>query len=162
MEEIDTLVAAPDWSPDGTQIVCVVEFNPAREFFGDRTIHILNVRDALQGTGDNYLRPLPRVSDSFNDWPAWSPDGTQIAFSAVVGVHRDIFTMNADGTNLRQLTQTENVDEMGPTWSPDGTQIAFQSNLDGNWDIFTMNADGTGHRRLTTNTASDVDPSWGP
>ena len=160
----DTLAFGPDWSPDGTQIVCVVEFNPDHQLFGEKTIHVLNVQDALQGEGASiaHLRPLPPAGRPFNDHPAWSPKGSEIAFSAVVDGQRDLYVVNADGTNLRPLTQTKDFDEFSPAWSPDGTQIVFQANPDGNWDIYRMNADGTGRQRLTTDTASDVDPNWVP
>jgi len=158
----DTLVFGPDWSPDGTQIVCVVEFNPDQKLFGETTIHVLNVRDILQGSGSAHLRPLPRAGSPFNDHPAWSPKGSEIVFSAVVDGRRDIYVVNADDANLRRLTQTKDFDEFSPAWSPDGTQIVFQANPDGNWDIYIMNADGTGRRRLTTDTASNVDPDWCP
>jgi Tol biopolymer transport system component len=169
-EGTDTLVYDPEWSPDGTQILCVVEYNPDGQFFGQTTLHVLDVSDALQGAGSARLRALPRAGSLFNDWPAWSPDGSQIAFSAVStegGGHRDIYVINTDGTNLQQLTLTEDVDELGPAWSPDGTRIVFQANPNGNWDIYVMNvedalqgADGTDPRPLTTDTESDVDPDW--
>jgi TolB protein len=66
--------------------------------------------------------------------PAWSPDGTEIAFT----LWPDIWVMNADGTQRRQVTDdpssTHRVGE--PTWSPDGTQIAFNAN---NQDIWVVN-----------------------
>ena len=68
--------------------------------------------------------------------------------------------INADGTNLRQLTETKDFDELAPAWSPDGTRIVFQANPNGNWDIYVMNADGTDQQPLTIDTESDVDPNW--
>jgi TolB protein len=163
VEGTDTSVFDAEWSPDGTQIACVVEFNPDGQFFGETTLHVLDISDILQGVGSPRLQPLPRADSLFNDWPAWSPEGSQIAFSAVSagdGGHRDIYVINADGTNLQQLTQTKDVDELGPAWSPDGTRIVFQANPNGNWDIYVMNTDGTDQRPLTTDTESDVDPDW--
>lgn len=66
--------------------------------------------------------------------PAWSPDGTEIAFT----LWPDIWVMNADGSERRRVTNdpssTHRVGE--PTWSPDGTQIAFNAN---NQDIWVVN-----------------------
>jgi TolB protein len=60
-----------------------------------------------------------------------------------------IFTMNIDGTNIRQLTHDGNNGD--PVWSPDGTQISFGSDREGNekLNIFVMNADGSNVRQLT-------------
>ena len=51
--------------------------------------------------------------------------------------------MNADGTELRQLTDNDDDDGL-PVWSPDGESIAFWSDRTGDLEIFVMNADGTG------------------
>jgi TolB protein len=159
-----TLIFGPAWSPDGTQIVCVVDFNPDQEFFGETTIHIFDVGEILPVEGNDIspMQPLPSPGSPYNDSPKWSPDGTQIVFSAVLRGHRDIFVVNANGTNLQQLTQTEHYDEFAPAWSPDGTQIIFQANPDGQWDIFVIKADGNNLRQITTDTASEVDPDWSP
>jgi len=68
--------------------------------------------------------------------------------------------MNADGTNVRQLTDSPGIVDENPIWSPDGTQIVFQTNRDGNFEIYVMNADGSNARRLTDNPAGDYWPSW--
>ena len=73
----------------------------------------------------------------------------------------EIFVVNADGTNVRQLTNDPHYDEK-PSWSPDGTQIAFQSDRDGELEIFVMNADGSNVRQLTNNTYRDWASSWSP
>lgn len=95
--------------------------------------------------------------------PAWSPDGTQIAFySEVDGKPADLFVMDASGGNLRQLTATPEA-EGYPAWSPDGRQIAFESHTaNGNFDVYVMDADGANVRRLTQAPRRDVGPAWSP
>jgi Tol biopolymer transport system component len=69
--------------------------------------------------------------------------------------------MNANGSNLRQLTTdatTQNALGDRPDWSPDGKQVAF----DDLQDIYVMNADGTDVTRLTTDPAQDTEPSFSP
>jgi CSLREA domain-containing protein len=83
------------------------------------------------------------------------------------GVHNpegdlEIFTMNPDGTALKQLTKNT-VGDFNPSYSSDGKKIAFSSARAGNLDIFVMNAGGTNQTNLTTkNTGSDFNPTFSP
>jgi WD40-like Beta Propeller Repeat len=106
---------------------------------------------------------------SFNGdelYPAWSPDGTKIAFQQDPGLHPEIWSANADGSNLRQLT-SNTADDLHPAWSPDGTKIVFASDRStpgGNLsDLIVMNADGTNQVNVTNTPTIDEDyPSWSP
>jgi len=85
--------------------------------------------------------------------PAWSPDGTQIAFTRSSSSNQ-IFVMNADGSNQRRLTQSGN--DRYPTWSPDGTKIAFLSSSCPGCSattIYVMNADGSDQRIILVSDA---------
>lgn len=73
----------------------------------------------------------------------------------------DIYTANADGTNLRRLTNYGVYTAEG-VLSPDGKHIVFTSLKDGDLDIYTMNVDGTNVRRLTSITGYDGGPWWSP
>lgn len=88
--------------------------------------------------------------------PAWSPDGTRIAFER----NRKIFIINSDGGALRQMTRSGTPD-VQPAWSPDGTRIAFARGLLKH-EIFAKRVDGTGLVNLTRNAADDTEPSWSP
>ncbi len=94
--------------------------------------------------------------------PAWSPDGTRIAFArSLGGCCSDIYVMDADGTNVTQVTTGPDPDN-APTWSPDGTQLAFHSLRGANYDIYKVNVNGTGETRLTTDAGFDMEPDWSP
>ncbi|HMS42041.1 MAG TPA: hypothetical protein PKE69_17545, partial [Pyrinomonadaceae bacterium] len=73
----------------------------------------------------------------------------------------DIFTMNSDGTNLTNITNSATIDTE-PNYSPDGSKIVFSTNRDGNNEIYRMNQDGTNPMRLTNNSASDISPYYSP
>ena len=96
---------------------------------------------------------------------AWAPDCSRIAFTSnrkgSIGFRNDIYTMDADGTNVVNLTKTRR-DDSQPDWSPDGTRIAFASEIKGNTDIYVMNADGTGQTNLTNMPGLNLTPSWSP
>jgi len=108
------------------------------------------------GTVMTPLTDLP--TDQFH--PAWSPDGTRIAFDAQ-GEGMQIDIMDVDGSNLQTLTEGPGWNYL-PAWSPDGASIAFVSNRDGNDEIYVMNADGSGQKRLTADADEDLSPSWSP
>jgi len=76
--------------------------------------------------------------------PAWSPDGTSIAFTSDADGDSNIYTMRADGTRLVQITDSP-LDEYGPVWSPDGRRIAYSSweTEEGPFAIHVMQRDGT-------------------
>ena len=104
--------------------------------------------------------------------PAWSPDGTKIAFTSTRdrNVSEDfnfnVYKMLSDGSS--QLRLTKNLaNDQAPTWSPGGTKVAFQSDRSGNWEIYTMKAKPESRRNrpvnLTKNAASlDLRPTWSP
>lgn len=107
------------------------------------------------------LQTFQDSGSSLGEFPAWSPDGTHIVFHSRRDGNREIYTVNADLSNLKRLTDNAAEDAFS-TWSPDGSQIAFQSDRDGNLEIYVMNADGTNLRNLTNNPADDTLPTWYP
>ena len=95
--------------------------------------------------------------------PVWSPNGRKIAFMSKRDVDFDIYVADADGGNVRQLTDDPGND-FNPPWSPDGHRIAWNSDRDPTHDfeIYTMRADGSDVRRLTHAPGIDSVPSWSP
>ena len=109
--------------------------------------------------------------------PKWSPDGRRIAFTRREDVggeytkfsEDDVFVMDADGTDLRQLTPDRAGIHAGqPAWSPDGRSLVFVRGASvpsalvvRPGSLFVMNADGSDMRRLTRNWL-DAGPAWSP
>lgn len=89
---------------------------------------------------------------------------TQCDYNSEVGDRTcDILTMNADGSEQINLTNSPTISETNPVWSPDGSRIAFVSDIGAfNQDIWVMNADGSNLVRVTQQTAWQFGPTWSP
>jgi TolB protein len=99
------------------------------------------------------------VGNSFS--PAWSSNGAKLAYSASKAGDNEIFTADASGANLKQVTTLRGPD-MSPTWNPKtNSQIAWCSGRTGLPQIYTMDSDGTNVSRLTDGGYA-TSPSWSP
>ena len=144
----------PSYSPDGSKIVFRGDHDLV-DHSGDEELYVMDA------DGTNIVQLTS--NDVFDSAPAFSPDGTQLAFESARdsgdALALDLYVMNADGSDVRRLTADPAHDE-GPIWSPDGTKIAFTSERGGSSDIWVMNADGSGPRRLTDDPSRDESPDW--
>ena len=78
------------------------------------------------------------------DWfPAWSPDGSKIAFASNRSGNFDIYTMYPNGTFISNVTNTPDCQESDPAWSPDGSKIAFSRICSGWFGSAILETDGT-------------------
>jgi TolB protein len=150
----------PAISPDGLRVAF------ASAASGDSGIKVVGVDGAnLQTLTSNSSLPYSE--------PAWSPDGSTIAFvrgfdptAEGVANHTscgfEIFTVNVD--DGRETNLTRGAGGTDPSWSPDGTRIAFASDRDGSngFDIYSMTADGCDVKQLTTDAGNEAEPAWSP
>ncbi|NJL06671.1 MAG: hypothetical protein HC911_17570 [Chloroflexaceae bacterium] len=141
----------PRLSPAGDRVV----FQSLRN--GNWDVCVVDVA----GIPETNLRCLTTSSLADDIEPAWSPDGSQIAFVSnrePDGWYR-IYVMNADGSNVRAIATGG-----APAWAPDGNRLVYRD-----WDeevrntnIYTINLDGSGRTELTNTTAEDRFPVWSP
>ena len=163
-------------SPDGTRLTYVRASRQGEEDYST----VIAIQDVA--TGEVIELDATRASgrDGSNEAPVWSPDGRQLLFTresiSVATLDQRLpgtatFLVDADGSNLRQLTDTV-LFGRDAAWSPDGSTIAFTSaiawlgvdqysgkreNFNEDSDVYTVRADGTDLRRLTNFAPARVD-----
>lgn len=142
------LLSDARWSPSGGHIV----FAASRA--NKESIIVMDTVDF--SPKENLTLDLDQAVD-----PRWSPDGSRIAFTSSQLGLRDIYVMNADGSNKVNLTSGAGDDRL-PVWSPDGMRILFSTTRDNNGELYAINADGTGLKNLTNNSADDGSAQWSP
>jgi Tol biopolymer transport system component len=77
----------------------------------------------------------------------WSPDGHRIAFASNRDDNLEVYAMDAQGSNVAQLTRSTG--STMPAWSSDGRKITFACDRSGHYRICVMDADGSNVRQLT-------------
>lgn len=147
----------PSWSPDAQQIAY-----ERQEVIQNSEYHIFVMN--ADGSGVTNLAPPEWTGGE----PAWSPDGTRIAFrSHHGGSGGDLWTIAPDGSQLTQLTIGGSLDT-NPSWSPDGKRLVFtrfRGALDEggtDFDLFVINRDGTGLTQLTDDDRRSSEADWSP
>ncbi len=167
----DAYTAEGVLSPDGRRIV----FTSLKD--GDLDIYTMNV----DGSDVKRLTTTP----GYDGGPWWSPDGTKIVYRAhhpkdslelrqyrellaqrfIRPSKVELFVMNADGSDNRQITQLGGAN-FGPSWTPDGQRIIFASNHKNprsrNFDLYLVNLDGSNLEQVTTNAEFDGFPMFSP
>src|ERR1700692_2336266 len=148
----DQIWEAPNWSPDGKYLIANS---------GGAIYKIALKRD---GTAETPQRLAIPANFQCNNDKAISPSGTMLAFSATVPPHKgsQVFVANADGTNVRLMTQESPTYFHG--WSPDSKTLSFvaQRNGSGQYDIYGEPAAGGAEERLTFNPHQDDGPDYSP
>lgn len=169
----------PAWSPSGREIACtarwIEESRTGREWYS--AVYVGNVRSGRD-----------RQLAAGRSAPAWSPDGTRIAFDGIAvldlatrrirnlgpgstpdwspagtkiaySTDHTIAVMNADGSDRRTIVRSQKL-VAAPSWAPDGSRIVYTSIASGGrFTLFIVGADGSGRRVLSRDGA---DGDWGP
>lgn len=135
----------PEWGPDGG--ILYTQLSPQ---------------------GDNLFLYADKKLTQLTDFEGWAsgadycPKSRKIAFTGAREQNSNIYIMDADGSNLTQLTDMPDSIQTSPSWSPDCRRLAFVSNYSGKPQIYIINADGTGMRRITWVGNYNTTPDWSP
>jgi Tol biopolymer transport system component len=151
--------SAASWSADGKYLTVAAKRGPRDEIL---IIDVARNREAKR----------IRVKLDGVTTPTWSPDGRQLVFTGYVGGLSDLYLVNADGSNLRRLTNDRYAD-LHPVWSPDGKTIAFATDRGPETNFETLHV---GNMRIATydlasgridllpgmDLGKNVSPQWSP
>ena len=160
---------SPSWSPDGDRIL-FARASGIGTPDPQVALHMMNA----DGSNERLLYREPHAEKPvFVLFPAWSPDGSRIAFTRVTfGEERPepaLTVIGSDGSDATVIA----LDAADAAWSPDGKQIAFVSTKDRfgetcfedcepSGEIYVADADGRHPRRLTESEADEASPTWSP
>lgn len=157
----DTAVALA-WSPDGTRLAftAIVGGLEADEESDDGlysfALYVMNADGSGQQKVATFRSGIPT--------PAWSPDGSEIAYSASIHDEFHIVATRADGSATRSIANLGKALVAGVNWSPDGATIAFTADFTSGGGerlhLWAVNADGTGLRKLRPEEVVLAD--WAP
>jgi len=136
---------SPAFSPDGRSVALTLSRD------GNPEVYVLNL-----ATGT--FRRLTTYS-GIDTEPSWSPTGREIAFVSERAGGAQIFVMDAEGANVRRVTQAGFNTQ--PRWSPKGDTIVYTSRQ-GNFDLWAVSPDGSNLRRLTAGPGNNEGASWAP
>ena len=138
-------------SRDGRNVAYVVREN---------TYSIDRLAFDANGTLTGKPEPVLESSQEMADFDV-SADGKFLAFDSRGGAQDDLFLLESDGKNLRQLTDDAPRDR-APSFSPDGKRIAFHSDRNGRYQIWTIERDGSGMKALTQAGELIIESHWSP
>ena len=149
------------WSPDASRLIYTREYSISNDIY------------VMDSNGNNEVNITERVTPRrtsahrLSEFP-WSPDGQYIVFSSNRDGPFNIYVMDINGGNLRQITESQdfNFHSYAATWAPNRNMIAYVATGEnhGQTDIFTVDLDvpGVEPRNITNNPHHNSNPVWSP
>jgi Tol biopolymer transport system component len=157
------LILAPQWSPDGKQLVfgiglfsafldfAIGEKKPFDPVNGGAQVGIMNV----DGSGFQVVTSGPNN----NAFPSFSPDGKYIVYRTMGASEQGLRIMNLEDRSTVQITTAW---DNFPIWSPAGDRIAFIRKTGEDFQVFTIHPDGKNLKQLTDTHGIDAHLAWSP
>jgi len=157
-QEEETLTTTPQdefpiaWSPDGKYLLYTRRIIPRA---GRRYLYEVQIFDLMERVS----RRLTTLQSTQRPTATWSPDGTRIMFTVNARGRADIFAIDFDGQNLRNVTRHDGTDT-DPDWRPDAERVAFVSETEAGIDVMTMRPDGSDLQPMTRSSVVEREPRW--
>lgn len=143
-----TLAKSPAWAPDGKSLLYSSWKRGRPEIFRHNTS--TGERQVVAAYGGSNLMPSP------------SPDGSKVAMVLSKSGTVDLYVANADGGNLKRLTNTKE-DESAPCWSPDGRWICFATKIGVRRVLAKVSPSGGAVQRIrVAGVSNPSEPDWSP
>jgi TolB protein len=153
-EFTSTFASRFNWSNDGKKMVVLEHDDSASPM--QMSIFIVDIEN-----GNSFRITNNDLDTNAPNAPVWSPDDKQIVFqgrtveNGLYNQEYDLYLIEADGSNLRQLTDNEDMGGRSVEWSVNGDKLFFNSERDGDGEIYAMNVSDGRIQQLTDNDAGE-------
>lgn len=144
----------PNWSSDNK-----IAFTSNRT--GSEDVWVLDVEVALRQGDDSTAVNLTQAPNR-DRYPIWSPDAGQLTFNTNRDGDFEVYVMNADGSQPRNLSRSPQSTEGLADWSPDGKRLVFYSDRGGNKNVYILDLTSLAWTNISNHPASDEYCAWSP
>jgi len=146
---------SPCWSPDGKKLAFMSTMD------GNAEIYVADVDEDSVSRGAFRLKRLT-FNNGIDTAPTWSPTGRQLAFVSDRGGTPQIYTMDAEGSNVNRVSFGGSTHHDSPAWSPTGDRIVYVARVDNVFDLYVLDLRTQQIAKLTESSARNESPSWSP
>jgi TolB protein len=146
---------SPCWSPDGKKLAFMSTMD------GNAEIYVADIDDDALKRGAFRIKRLT-FNPGIDTAPTWSPTGRQLAFVSDRGGTPQIYTMDAEGSNVIRVSFGGSTHHDSPAWSPAGNRIVYVARVENVFDLYVLDLRTQQISKLTESNARNESPSWSP
>ena len=146
---------SPCWSPDGKKLAFMSTMD------GNAEIYVADIDDDALKRGAFRIKRLT-FNQGTDTAPSWSPTGRQLTFVSDRGGTAQIYTMDAEGSNVVRVSFGGSTHHDSPAWSPAGDRIVYVARVDNIFDLYVLDLRSQQISKLTESKAMNESPSWSP
>jgi len=146
---------SPAWSVDGRKLA----FSSSMD--GNQEIYVAETDEDALKRGSFRIKRLT-FNQGIDTSPTWSPTGRQLAFVSDRGGTPQIYTMDAEGSNVQRVSFGGSTWHDAPAWSPAGDRIVYVARVDEIFDLYVLDLMSKRISKLTESNARNESPSWSP
>ena len=132
-----------------------------RRMDGNSEIYVADIDDDAMKRGAFRIKRLT-FNQGIDTAPSWSPTGRQLAFVSDRGGTPQIYTMDAEGSNVTKASFGGSTHCDSPAWSPSGDRIVYVARVESVFDLYILDLRTQQISQLTESNARNESPSWSP